>query len=580
MNSDSQEAQLAPSHFIRAIIEQDQKNNKWQKRVTTRFPPEPNGHLHIGHVKSICLNFGLANEYKGVCHLRLDDTNPEKESVEYVNAIIEAIHWLGFTWEKNGISHLHYASDYFEKLYQYAELLIERGHAYVDSQDAEQIRKNRGNLTESGIESPFRNREIIVNLELFRKMRAGQFQDGEHVLRLKIDMASPNINLRDPIIYRIRHVEHHRTKNAWCIYPMYDYTHCISDAIENITHSLCTLEFEDHRPLYEWILERLAQAGVFTQPLPQQIEFARLKLSYAITSKRKILELIQKQNVNGWDDPRLTTLLGLRRRGYTNTALRLFCERIGVSKADSLIELSVLEQAVRDDLDPTVPRAVAVLNPLKVIIDNFGENKNVVCHAPIHPHYPERGHRHFEFSKELWIEQEDFNETPPKGFFRLSPGKQVRLRHGFVVECTHVEKDDNEKIMAVHCQYFPDSQSGTPGANNYKVKGNIHWLSADNCFAAEVRLFERLFTTAQPENVNDDLKTILNPLSKKTIQAFIEPSAVQALPGDRLQFERHGYFVADRVDSRPNNPIFNRIVSLKDNWVKIKPNNTNHSNNS
>ena len=570
MSNDRKEAgpDAPVSNFIRNIIDEDNRTGKWAGRVETRFPPEPNGYLHVGHAKSIHVNFGLARSYQGTCHLRFDDTNPEKESTEYANSIIDAVKWLGYAWEKDGVSHLYYASDYFEKLYQFAELLIERGRAYVDSQSAEEMRANRGSLTEPGKPSPYRERSAQENLDLFRRMRAGEFDDGAHVLRAKIDMASPNINMRDPVIYRIRRVHHHRTGDAWCIYPMYDYTHCISDALENITHSLCTLEFEDHRPLYDWVLNELADAGAMPRPLPQQIEFARLNLTYVITSKRKLLQLVTEGHVDGWDDPRLPTIVGLRRRGYTPSSIQLFCERIGLTKADSWIDMSTLEQALRDDLDPVAPRATAVLDPLKLIVDNFPEGTIEPCTSPVHPHHPEMGERQFPFSRELWIEREDFNENPPKGYFRLFPGNRVRLRHGFVVECTGADKDEHGNITAVHCSYFPDSKSGTDGSNNYKVKGNIHWVSAAHAYPAEVRIYDRLFTEAQPDAGGRDFLELLNPNAKRVVHAYCEPGVQAVLPDTRLQFERHGYFVADRVDSQPGKPVFNRITTLKDSWGK------------
>lgn len=560
------------SNFIRNIIDEDGRTGKWGGRVETRFPPEPNGYLHVGHAKSIHVNFGIARDYNGVCHLRFDDTNPEKEDTEYVDSIIDSVRWLGFEWQRSddpsAASHLYYASDYFERLYGLAVKLIELGKAYVDSQSAEEMRAARGSLTEPGKPSPFRSRSVEENLDLFTRMRSGEFGDGAHVLRAKIDMASPNINLRDPVIYRIRHAHHHRTGDAWCVYPMYDYTHCISDAIENITHSLCTLEFEDHRPLYDWILNALADAGEFNRPLPQQIEFARLNLTYAITSKRKLLQLVNEKHVEGWDDPRMPTLVGLRRRGFTPESIKLFCERIGLSKADSWIDMSTLEQSLRDEQDPVAPRAIAVLDPLKLIIDNYPEGQSETCHAPIHPHHPERGSREFPLSRELWIEREDFNESPPKGYFRLFPGNKVRLRYGFVVECTGADKDADGNIVAVHCTYFPDSKSGTEGANTYKVKGNIHWVSAEHAYAAEVRIYDRLFKDAHPGAGGSDFLEAINPQAKRVVQAFVEPGARNVAAEDRLQFERHGYFVADRVDSTPGRPVFNRIVSLKDSWGK------------
>ena len=568
-----QKPESAISNFIRSIIDEDLSQQKWSARqklvgsshpIQTRFPPEPNGYLHIGHAKSICLNFGLARDYKGICHLRFDDTNPEKESVEYAESIMDSVHWLGFNWG----THLYYASDYFEKLYHFAELFIQQDKAYVDSQSADEMRATRGTLTESGQASPYRNRPAAESLELFRAMRAGTYPDGAHVLRLKIDMASPNMNLRDPVIYRIRHAHHHRTGDKWCIYPMYDYTHCISDALEHITHSICTLEFEDHRPLYDWVLNQLADYGAFHRPLPQQIEFARLNLTYVVTSKRKLLQLVQDGDVDGWDDPRLPTLVGLRRRGYTPESLQLFCERIGVSKADSWIDYSVLEQSLRDDLDPKAPRAIAVLNPLKLIIDNYPEHHTEECHAPVHPHHPEHGQRKFPLSRALWIEAEDFTETPPKGYFRLFPGNKVRLRYGYVVECTGCDKDAAGNVVAVHCNYLPETKSGTAGADSVKVKGNIHWISTAHALQAEVRLYDRLFTEANPDSGGKDFKACLNPQSKRVISAWLEPTLKTAAPDQRFQFERHGYFVADRRDYSTATPVFNRITTMKDSWGK------------
>jgi glutaminyl-tRNA synthetase len=567
MNTDRNDAP-AVTNFIRNIIDEDNRNGKWSQRVETRFPPEPNGYLHIGHAKSICVNFGIARDYGGICHLRFDDTNPEKESVEYVDSIIDAVKWLGFDWGKDGQEYLYFASDYYDKLYEFAELLIERGEAYVDSQSAEEMRATRGSAQEPGTNSPFRNRTPEENLDLFRRMKAGEFQEGEHVLRAKIDMASPNFNMRDPVIYRIRFAHHYRTGDKWCIYPMYDYTHCVSDALENITHSLCTLEFEDHRPLYDWVLDRLADAGRFARPLPQQIEFSRLNLTYAITSKRKLLQLVTENHVDGWDDPRMPTIVGVRRRGFTPESIRLMCDRVAVTKVDSWIDMSVLEGALRDDLDEKAPRAIAVLDPLKLIVDNFPEDHSEACSAPVHPHHPERGTRAFPFTRELWIEREDFQETPKKGYFRLFPGNKVRLKYGFVVECTGADKDGDGNVIAVHCTYFPDSKSGTEGANGYKVKGTIHWVSAHDAYEAEVRLYDRLFKDPQPGAGGTEFLDALNPDSKRIVRAYLEPGARNAMPEDRLQFERHGYFVADRVDSRPGKPVFNRIVSLRDSWGK------------
>ncbi|CAH2802284.1 MAG: Glutaminyl-tRNA synthetase (EC [Candidatus Burkholderia crenata] len=567
MNTDRNDAP-AVNNFIRNIIDEDNRNDKWSQRVETRFPPEPNGYLHIGHTKSICVNFGIARDYDGVCHLRFDDTNPEKESIEYVDSIIDAVKWLGFDWNKDGTEHLYFASDYYDKLYEFAELLIESAQAYVDSQSAEEMRLTRGSAQEPGKNSPFRDRTPEKNLDLFRRMKAGEFKEGEHVLRAKIDMASPNFNLRDPVIYRIRFAHHYRTGDTWCIYPMYDYTHCVSDALENITHSLCTLEFEDHRPLYDWFLNQLADDGKFTRPLPQQIEFSRLNLTYAITSKRKLLQLVTGNHVDGWDDPRMPTIVGVRRRGFTPESIRLMCDRVAVTKVDSWIDMSVLEGALRDDLDEKAPRAIAVLDPLKLIIDNYPEGTSETCNAPVHLHHPERGTREFPFSRELWIEREDFQEVPKKGYFRLFPGNKVRLKYGFVVECTGADKDERGNITAVHCTYFPDSKSGTEGANGYKVKGIIHWVSAQGAYEAEVRLYDRLFKEPQPGAGGAEFLDALNPDSKRIGRAYLEPGARQANAEDRYQFERHGYFVADRIDSKPGKPVFNRIVSLRDSWTK------------
>ena len=569
------------SNFIRQKIDAETTAGKYAHRtdnngqllptVITRFPPEPNGYLHIGHAKSICLNFGLAQSYGGRCHLRFDDTNPEKESTEYVDSIKDMVHWLGFDWtDENGQEHLYYASDYFEQLYQFAEKLIEAGHAYIDSQDADTIRAQRGQLHEAGQNSPYRERPAAESLDIFRRMRAGEFAEGTHVLRAKIDMASSFIAMRDPVIYRIRYVHHHRTGDAWCIYPMYDFTHCISDALENITHSLCTLEFENNRPLYNWVLERLVEVGVFAQPLPEQTEFARLNLTYAITSKRKLLQLVENHHVDGWDDPRMMTLVGVRRRGFTPESLRLFAERIGVSKADSWIEMGVLEQAVRDDLDAKAPRAVAVLKPLKLIIDNYPEGQTELCHAPVHPHYPEMGQREFSFARELWIEQDDFMMEPVKGFFRLFVGNKVRLRHGFVIECTGFDTNDAGEVIAVHANYFPDSKSGTEGSNNYKVKGNIHWLSDASSIPCEIRVYDRLFNDPHPDAGGKDFLAALNPDSKHTSQGFVESGLANTAPETHFQFERHGYFVTDQKDSQPGALVFNRIVSLKDGWTAKK----------
>jgi glutaminyl-tRNA synthetase len=553
------------SNFIRTYIESN--HARWNNRVETRFPPEPNGYLHIGHAKSICLNFGLAAEYNGVCHLRFDDTNPEKENQEYVDAIIEAVSWLGFSWKeakKEGKEHLYFASDYFETMYLFAVWFIKQGLAYVDSSDMGTIRQMRGTLTQPGQNSPFRDRPLTENLVLFEKMKSGQCKEGEHVLRLKIDMASGNINLRDPVIYRIKNATHHRTGDVWHVYPMYDYAHCISDAIESITHSICTLEFEDHRPLYDWVLQKLADGGQLSYPLPQQIEFARLDLTHTLTSKRKLLMLVQQKLVDGWDDPRMPTLLGIRRRGYTPEAIRLFCERIGVSKADSWIDYSTLEQSLRDDLEPKASRLMAVLDPLCVEIENADEFLEEHCQAPLHPHHENRGVREFLFTKHLWIERGDFMEQATSDFFRLTVGGRVRLRYGFVIECTSVEKDASGRVTKVIANYFPDSKSGTPGSANYKVKAAIHWLSQKDAVSVQVRLFDHLFMDPMLSNVGEDLKSAMNPFSQTECDAYVEPFVQQVKPEDRFQFERLGYFVADRFLHQGDKKVFNRICALKD----------------
>ena len=572
------------SNFIRAAIDADLASGKYAARawggkpgparthegaapdparIRTRFPPEPNGYLHIGHAKSICLNFGLALDYGGACHLRFDDTNPEKEELEYVDSIVAAVKWLGFDWGP----HLYYASDYFDFMYHAAECLIEDGHAYVDSLNAEQMRALRGTHTEPGRNSPYRDRGVEENLKLFRGMRDGRFKEGEHVLRAKIDMASPNFNLRDPAIYRIRKAAHHRTGDKWCVYPMYTYAHPIEDALENITHSLCTLEFEDQRPFYDWLLERLAGDGLLQRPAPQQIEFARLNLTYVVLSKRRLIQLVDDKHVSGWDDPRLPTLAGARRRGYTPEGLRLFAERIGVAKADSWIEYSVLEDCMREHLNEVAPRRMAVLDPVKLVIENYPEGKEEFAEVPNHPQKPDWGKRRVPFSREQWIEREDFMETPTKGYFRLFPGNKVRLRYGYVVECTGYHKD-NEDHLTVRCTYDPETKSGTPGAEKVKVKGNIHWVSARHACAAEVRLYDRLFKVAHPGAGGRDFLQDLNPDSAKVITAQLEPALKNAQPEERFQFERHGYFVADSKDSKPGAPKFNRAVTLRDSWDK------------
>ena len=558
------------THFIRNLIEADRRAGKHGGRVETRFPPEPNGYLHFGHAKSICLNFGIAQEFGGVCHLRFDDTNPVREEQAYVDAIIEAVTWLGFDWGK----HEYFASDYFALMAECAEYLIRSGKAYVESLNAEQMREYRGTLTAPGRDSPWRDRSVEENLDLFARMKAGEFADGTHVLRAKVDMASPNLNMRDPAIYRIRNARHHRTGDTWCIYPMYTFAHPIEDAIENITHSLCTLEFEDQRPFYDWLLEQLAEGNFFARPLPQQIEFARLNLTYLVLSKRKLVQLVAEGHVDGWDDPRMPTLAGARRRGFTPQGLRRFAERIGVSKSDSWIDMSVLEECMRDDLNESAERRVAVLDPLKLIVTNYPVDQSEMCQAPNHPLKPELGQREMPFTRELWIEREDFLEVPIKGFRRLYPGNRVRLRYGYVVECTGCEKDADGKLTAVHCTYFADSKSGTAGADTYKVKGNLHWVSVNHACPAQVRLYDRLFAHPHPgqrregdvEGVERDFLDDINPDSKQCVTALLEPSLADTPAEARFQFERHGYFVADRHDSRSGAPVFNRTVTLKDSW--------------
>ena len=556
-------APAAPLDFVREIVAEDQRTGRHGGRVHTRFPPEPNGYLHIGHAKAICLDFGVASEFGGLCNLRFDDTNPTKEDVEYVDAIQEDVRWLGFDWAAR-----LYASDYFELLYKYAEQLIRDGKAYVDSLSADEIREYRGTLTEPGRNSPYRDRGVEENLDLFRRMRAGEFPDGAHVLRARIDMASPNINMRDPTLYRIRHAMHHRTGDAWVIYPTYDYAHPISDAIEGITHSLCTLEFEDHRPLYDWCVDSLIGTAREFKSRPQQIEFARLNLNYTIMSKRKLLALVQQQLVSGWDDPRLPTLAGLRRRGYTAEAVRDFCARIGVAKKENVIDLALLEHSVREDLNRRALRALAVLRPLKLVIENFPEARVEQLEAVNNPEDPSAGTRRIPFSRVLYIEQDDFMEAPPKKFFRLSPGTEVRLRYGYIIKCERVVKDAGGAITEVRCSYDAESLNGVTASR--RVKGTIHWVSAEHAGDAEIRLYDRLFLSEDPGADGRDPLDDLNPQSLDVITgAKVEPSLVSAAAGSRFQFERQGYFCAD-PDSRPGTPVFNRTVTLKDSWAKIQ----------
>ena len=542
------------TNFICQIINRDLKEEKNEGKVATRFPPEPNGHLHIGHAKSICLNFGIAAEYSGTCNLRFDDTNPEKESVEYMNAIERDVQWLGFEWTE-----LRHASEYFEKLYEYAVELIRGGKAYVDSLSAEQIREYRGNLTEPGRESPDRLRGIEENLELFRRMRDGEFEDGTYVLRARIDMASGNINMRDPVLYRIRNIHHQRTGNLWNLYPMYDFTHCISDALEQITHSLCTLEFEDHRPLYDWILNQLK-----VPCHPQQIEFARLSLEYTVMSKRKLNLLVTEGHVSGWDDPRLPTIAGLRRAGFTPASIRVFCERIGVTKKDAWIEMGVLENVIRDDLNQNAPRAMAVLRPLKILIENYPEDQIEDVDLPNHPQKPELGTRKVPFGRTLFIEQDDFAEVPPPKFKRLIPGGEVRLRGAYVIRCEEVIRGSNGEISQLRCTYDAETLGRKPEGR--KVKGVVHWVSEQHAVDGEIRLYDRLFSVPHPESM-DDFREALNPNSLKVLdQCKLEPSLAKAVGGERFQFERTGYFCVDLIDSSEQKKVFNRTVTLRDSW--------------
>ena len=598
-----------PSNFLRQIIEADlaqgtYANRRWAgtpggaahqakgspdlAKIRTRFPPEPNGYLHIGHAKSICINFGLARDYGGVCHLRFDDTNPEKEDTEYVNSILDAVHWLGFSWEANGTLHQYQASDYFDFMYAAAERLIEAGHAYVDEQSAEEMRINRGDFGKPGVNSPFRARSAADNLARFRDMRAGNLADGAAVLRAKIDMASPNINMRDPAIYRIRRATHHNTGDAWCIYPMYTFAHPIEDALEQITHSICTLEFEDQRPFYDWLMDKLCEKstlddgrvvdGLLAAPAPKQYEFARLNLTYVITSKRKLAQLVNENKVSGWDDPRMPTIVGLRRRGYTPESLQLFAERIGVTKSDSWIDYSTLEGCLREDLETKAHRAMAVLNPVKLVLTNWDEVMGAghiePCEQPALPHKNDETDnsaipvRHFTIGKEVWIEREDFEEVPPKGYKRLFPGNKVRLKGGYVIECKGCVKDASGNITQIEATVIPDTKSGTPGSATVKASAAITWVAVNDGLSAEVRMYDRLFNDPQPDAGGKDFLAALNPDSLKVITAYVEPSLANITAGQHFQFERHGYFVADRIDHAPGKLVFNRITGLKDTWVK------------
>ena len=580
------------ANFLRGIIERDLEAGTWSQRrfggtpgdgahhqsggpdpakIRTRFPPEPNGYLHVGHAKSICLNFGLAQSYGGVCHLRFDDTNPEKEEQEYVDAIKEAVTWLGFDWNALGTSHLYYASDYFDFMYRAAEGLVGAGLAYVDEQSADEMRATRGDFTTPGTNSPFRDRSVADNLARFRQMKNGELPDGAAVLRAKIDMASPNINLRDPTLYRIKRATHHNTGDTWCIYPMYAYAHPIEDALENITHSICTLEFEDQRPWYDWLLEKLADMGLLVRPLPRQYEFGRLNLSYVVTSKRKLRALVEEGIVAGWDDPRMPTLFGMRRRGYTAASVRNMADGTGASKSNIWLDYAVLDQCLRADLEDQAPRAMAVLDPIPLVLSNwaevFGSAAHVEpCQAPAHPQRPELGLRQFGLSQQVWIERDDFAQTPPKGFFRLFPGNKVRLKYGMVVECTGCETDAAGVVTRVLARVLPDTKSGTPGADAVKVKGTITWVGSHDALAATVVLYDRLFTEAQPDAGGRDFRDVLNPRSKQVVTAYLEPGLAERAAEQRFQFERHGYFITDRKDHSPQRPVFNRITTLKDSW--------------
>ena len=600
--STSREPPAAGSNFLRHIIERDLAEGTYASRrfagtpgdaahhahappdaakIRTRFPPEPNGYLHIGHAKSICLNFGLAQEYGGICHLRFDDTNPEKEEQEYVDAIVDAVRWLGFDWNapepalagEATTAHLYYASDYFDFMYRAAEALVEAGLAYVDEQSAEEMRAARGDFATPGTESPFRNRTPAENLARLRAMKAGELADGAAVLRARLDMASPNINLRDPTLYRIKRATHHNTGDAWCIYPMYAYAHPIEDALENITHSICTLEFEDQRPWYDWLLDTLCRLGLLAQPRPHQYEFARLNVTSVVTSKRKLRQLVDEHIVSGWDDPRMPTLVGLRRRGYTPASLRSMCERAGTSKAGGWTGYASLEIALRDDLDPQAPRAMAVLDPLRLVLTNWAEvfgsaAHREACTAPVHPQHPELGQRSFGLGPELWIERDDFAEVPAKGFFRLFPGNRVRLKYGYVVECDGCTKNAAGEVVSVLARLVPDTRSGTAGADAVKVKGTITWLGLDDALSAEIRLYERLFLDDHPDAGGKDFLASLNPASRRVVHGYVEATLASARPEDRFQFERHGYFVADRHDHAAGSPVFNRTATLRDTWSK------------
>lgn len=548
-----------PNDFIREIIEDDLPTNKNDGRVATRFPPEPNGYIHIGHAKSVCLNFGIAAQYQGTCNLRLDDTDPLGESMEYVESIIRDVRWLGFDWGNR----LFYASDYFENLYDFAVELIKKGDAYVCSLNADEVRENRGTFTEPGKESPYRNRSVEENLDLFTRMRAGEFEDGAHTLRAKIDMASPNIVMRDPVLYRIKREPHYRTAGKWVIYPMYDFAHCLSDALEGITYSICTLEFENNRPLYDWIVERL-----ITGNRPRQIEFARLNLSYTVLSKRRLIELVQKKYVQGWDDPRMPTVTAMRRRGYTPEAIRKFCAEIGVAKNDNLIDVSLLEHCVRDDLNERAPRAMCVLRPLRVVIDNYPENQVEQFEGQNHPQHPDMGTRNIPFSRVIYIERDDFMENPPRKYHRLGPGREVRLRNAYVIKYESLVRDEKTgEVVELHCSYDPETRNGAP-ADGRKVQGVIHWVSANHCLPVEVRLYDRLFSIHDPGS-EEDFTKYLNPDSLEILQnCYAELSLKNAEPGSRYQFERMGYFCAD-PDSTENRVVFNRIVPLRDSWTKV-----------